>query len=67
MAENVERKDDNMNDRMRALKVKHLANMQSSKMKEDKMKSRRTLKGNRGDKDLNGCYFCTCLSFRCEA
>lgn len=66
MSENVERKDDNMNDRMRALKVKHLANMQSSKMKEDKMKSRRTLKGNRGDKDSNGCYFCTCLSFRVE-
>ena len=35
MSENVERKDDNMNDRMRALKVNHLANMQSSKMKDD--------------------------------
>ena len=66
MSENVEMKDDNMNDRIKALKLKHLSNMQSSKMKADKMKSRRVLKGNSGDKDSNGCYFCTCLSFRIE-
>lgn len=67
MSENGERKDDNMNDRINALKLKHLVNMQSSKMKTEKMKSRRTLKDNNGGEDLNGCYFCTCLSFRCEA
>ena len=31
MSENVERKDDNMNDRIDALKLKHLVNMQSSR------------------------------------
>ena len=67
MNENGEMKEDNMNDRIKALKQKHLTNMQSSKMKAEKMKSRRTLKDNSGGEDLNGCYFCTCLSFRCEA
>lgn len=64
MDENEQRKDENMNDRIRALKLKHLTNMQSSKMKAEKMKRRRALKGSSSDKDLNGSSFRNCLSFR---
>lgn len=57
MNENGEMKEDNMNDRIKALKQKHLTNMQSSKMKAEKMKSRMASKGNSGDKDSNGVTF----------
>ena len=64
MEESIEKKHDDVSERIKALKLKHAANMQSSKTKTDRMKSRKELKGNSSDKDLKGTSFRISLIFR---